>query len=69
MMRASENQSINLPFIGEHLTKNNHYYLLGYGGNGTVYSMLGSIILRDLITGKRNEDAELVQLHREVWMK
>ncbi|MBU0904783.1 MAG: FAD-binding oxidoreductase, partial [Firmicutes bacterium] len=39
----------NLPFIGQHPTKEKHYYLLGYGGNGTVYSMLGSHILRDLI--------------------
>ncbi|MFJ8065652.1 NAD(P)/FAD-dependent oxidoreductase [Psychrobacillus sp. NPDC096426] len=63
---ASFGESIdNLPFIGEHPTKNNQYYLLGYGGNGTVYSMLGSIILRDLITGNRNEDAEIVQLHRK----
>jgi len=63
---ASFGESIdNLPFIGEHPTKNNHYYLLGYGGNGTVYSMLGSQILRDLITGKRNEDAEIVGLRRK----
>ncbi|WP_144512370.1 FAD-binding oxidoreductase [Bacillus sp. FJAT-22090] len=55
----------NLPFIGEHPTKANHYYLLGYGGNGTVYSMLGSHILRDLLVGKRNEDAEIVQLKRK----
>lgn len=59
----------NLPFIGEHPTKPNHYYLLGYGGNGTVYSMLGSHILRDLITGKRNEDAEIVQLDRKYGVK
>lgn len=54
----------NLPFIGEHPTKKKHYYLLGYGGNGTVYSMLGAKILRDLIIGKSNEDAEIVQLKR-----
>ncbi|WP_391116724.1 NAD(P)/FAD-dependent oxidoreductase [Psychrobacillus sp. L3] len=59
----------NLPFIGEHPTKPNHYYLLGYGGNGTVYSMLGSQILRDLITGTRNEDAEIVQLDRKYGVK
>ena len=63
---ASFGESIdNFPFIGEHPTKKRHYYLLGYGGNGTVYSMLGSHILRDLLTGKRNEDAELVQLERK----
>ncbi|WP_391202984.1 NAD(P)/FAD-dependent oxidoreductase [Psychrobacillus sp. L4] len=59
----------NLPFIGEHPTKPNHYYLLGYGGNGTVYSMLGSQILRDLVMGKRNEDAEIVQLDRKYGVK
>lgn len=63
---ASFGESIdNIPFIGEHPTKKNHFYLLGYGGNGTVYSMLGSHILKDLIEGNRNEDAELVQLERK----
>lgn len=62
---ASFGESIdNIPFIGEHPTKSNHYYLLGYGGNGTVYSMLGSYILRDLIIGNRNEDADLFHLER-----
>lgn len=59
----------NLPFIGQHPTKENHYYLLGYGGNGTVYSMLGSHILRDLITGHKNEDAEIVHLDRLIKAK
>lgn len=59
----------NLPFIGEHPTKENQFYLLGYGGNGTVYSMLGSQILKDLLTGKRNEDAEIVQLDRKYGVK
>ena len=54
----------NLPFIGEHPSKRNHYYLLGYGGNGTVYSMLGSKILAEIMTGKANSDAHIVQLER-----
>jgi glycine/D-amino acid oxidase-like deaminating enzyme len=54
----------NLPFIGKHPSKDRIYYLLGYGGNGTVYSMLGSVILRDLIIGRPNDDAEIVKLHR-----
>lgn len=67
---ASFGESIdNLPFIGEHPTKAKHYYLLGYGGNGTVYSMLGSQILKDLVTGKPNEDAEIVQLNRKCGVK
>ena len=59
----------NLPFIGEHPSKENHYYLLGYGGNGTVYSMLGSKILTDSMTGKANSDAHIVQLKRATTAK
>lgn len=54
----------NLPFIGEHDTKRGQYYLLGYGGNGTVYSMIGSKILADLIEGIPNDDARIVTLSR-----
>lgn len=67
---ASFGESIdNLPFIGEHPTKPNHYYLLGYGGNGTVYSMLGSSMLVDLVDGVPNRDAEIVQLDRKYGVK
>ncbi|AZB41295.1 FAD-binding oxidoreductase [Bacillus sp. FJAT-42376] len=62
---ASFGESLdNLPFIGKHPHNNRQYYLLGYGGNGTVYSMLGSHILKDLILNKPNPDAELVKLDR-----
>jgi len=54
----------NLPFIGKHPTKDRIYYLLGYGGNGTVYSMLGSVILKDLILGRSNKHADIVKLDR-----
>jgi glycine/D-amino acid oxidase-like deaminating enzyme len=59
----------NLPFIGQHPTKDRHYYLLGYGGNGTVYSMLGSHILRDLIMSGDHPDAHLVTLDRKYGVK
>jgi glycine/D-amino acid oxidase-like deaminating enzyme len=59
----------NLPFIGQHPTKDKHYYLLGYGGNGTVYSMLGSHILRDLIIYGDHPDADLVRLDRKYGVK
>lgn len=62
---ASFGDSIDgLPFIGEHPTKKNQYYLLGYGGNGTVCSMLGSKILAELMTGKEHPDAHIVQPKR-----
>ena len=53
-----------LPFIGEHPDRPNLYYLLGYGGNGTVYSMLGSKILSELVRGIDNPDARIVRLDR-----
>lgn len=59
----------NLPFIGQHPTKEKHYYLLGYGGNGTVYSMLGSHILRDLIMNGHHPDEHLVELDRKYGVK
>ena len=59
----------SLPFIGQHPERPNHYYLLGLGGNGTVYSMLGSKILADLVMGRENDDAHLVRLDREYGMK
>lgn len=62
---ASFGESLDgLPFIGKHPDKEKVFYLLGYGGNGTVYSMLGSHIVRDLILGLPNEDAEIVKLDR-----
>ncbi|WP_108585135.1 FAD-dependent oxidoreductase [Paenisporosarcina sp. OV554] len=50
-------------------TKDKHYYLLGYGGNGTVYSMLGSHILRNLIIYGDHPDADLVTLDRKYGVK
>ncbi|MBX9955783.1 FAD-binding oxidoreductase [Peribacillus simplex] len=37
----------------------NCYFLLGYGGNGTVYSVILSQIIRDLITKGVHEDSAL----------
>jgi glycine/D-amino acid oxidase-like deaminating enzyme len=62
---ASFGESLdNLPYIGKHPEKERTYYLLCYGGNGTVYSMLGSNILRDLILNRTNQDADIVKLDR-----
>ena len=63
------NSKDSLPFIGQHPGRPNHYYLLGLGGNGAVYSMLGSNMLADLVMGRENDDAHLVRLDREYGMK
>lgn len=39
----------DLPFIGQDRSLSNVFYCLGYGGNGSVYSMIGAKILADLI--------------------
>lgn len=54
----------NLPFIGVDPAWNNVYYCLGYGGNGSVYSMIAAHLLRDLIAGEHNPIAEIVKLDR-----
>ncbi|MFC4779585.1 NAD(P)/FAD-dependent oxidoreductase [Paenibacillus sp. GCM10023252] len=53
-----------LPFIGKDPERDGVYYCLGYGGNGTVYSMLGSQIIRDAIQGKTHPLASIVRLDR-----
>ncbi|GLX66279.1 NAD(P)/FAD-dependent oxidoreductase [Paenibacillus glycanilyticus] len=54
----------NLPFIGEDPALPGVYYCLGYGGNGTIYSMMASHILLDLINKKQNPLADIVGLGR-----
>ncbi|MEK4434825.1 NAD(P)/FAD-dependent oxidoreductase [Paenibacillus sp. FSL K6-2862] len=53
-----------LPLIGPHPEYPNCYFIEGYGGNGTVYSMIAASILADVITGSHNEDMELFSLTR-----
>lgn len=44
-----------LPFIGRAPGQHNIYMLLGYGGNGTVYSSFGSKAILRMIQGEINE--------------
>lgn len=53
-----------LPFIGKDPKLKNRYYLLGYEGNGTCYSMAGANILADLIEGKTNPYSDVVAINR-----
>ncbi|SFI89186.1 Glycine/D-amino acid oxidase [Paenibacillus sp. UNC496MF] len=54
----------DLPFIGEDPKWPRVYYCLGYGGNGTVYSMIGAGLLRALILGRKHPLAGIVGLDR-----
>ena len=38
--------------------------VMGYGGNGITFSMLGAQLLRGLITGEGDADAKLFSFHR-----
>jgi glycine/D-amino acid oxidase-like deaminating enzyme len=53
-----------IPFIGQDPSKPSKYYLLGYEGNGTCYSMAGALIIKDLILGKGNPYADIVKVDR-----
>ncbi|QYR20594.1 FAD-binding oxidoreductase [Paenibacillus sp. sptzw28] len=54
----------NLPFIGEDPNRPGVYYCLGYGGNGTTYSLMASTLLHDLICGSDHPIAQIVRLDR-----
>ncbi|GGD75921.1 NAD(P)/FAD-dependent oxidoreductase [Paenibacillus nasutitermitis] len=54
----------NLPFIGEDPKWPNVYYCLVYGGNGTVYSIIASQLLRNLICGEDHPIRHILRLDR-----
>lgn len=46
--------SDGLPFIGAIPGERNRYMLLGYGGNGTVYSVIGASVIMNCIAGRED---------------
>jgi len=53
-----------LPYIGEYQSLPNSYFSLGFGGNGITFSLIAAQIITDLITGKKNKDAEIFSFKR-----
>jgi len=53
-----------LPFIGTYKKLPNSYFALGFGGNGITFSLIAAEIITDLITGKKNKDAEIFSFER-----
>ncbi|MNG00133.1 Glycine oxidase [compost metagenome] len=53
-----------LPFIGRDPARDGVYYSLGYGGNGTVYSLIACRLIRDMIRGESPPLASIVALDR-----
>jgi glycine/D-amino acid oxidase-like deaminating enzyme len=53
-----------LPCIGPHEGMPRALFALGYGGNGIVFSVIASQVLRDMVLHKGHPDAELYALDR-----
>jgi glycine/D-amino acid oxidase-like deaminating enzyme len=53
-----------LPYIGPHPSYPGYYFLEGYGGNGTVCSMIAADMLVDELTGYRRDDMAIFSLTR-----
>jgi glycine/D-amino acid oxidase-like deaminating enzyme len=56
---------VGTPTIGRIPGMPNCYTAMGYGGNGITFSMMAAQILRGLICGYGDPDAELVSLYRK----
>lgn len=53
-----------LAYIGQHPDWPHAYFALGYGGNGITFSLLAAEIIRDAVTGRVNENADLFRFGR-----
>lgn len=53
-----------LPYIGQHKSKPGIYFALGFGGNGITFSSIAGEIIRDIITGKKNEHLPIFKFNR-----
>lgn len=53
-----------LPYIGSIPEHPHTYFSLGFGGNGITYSIIAAQVITDLISGKKNEDAEIFTFQR-----
>jgi glycine/D-amino acid oxidase-like deaminating enzyme len=53
-----------LPFIGPHPRWHNILFSLGYGGNGMTFSLIAARLIRDLVSGRTPELADLFALTR-----
>ncbi|SDF83775.1 Glycine/D-amino acid oxidase [Fontibacillus panacisegetis] len=58
-----------LPFIGPHPKYPNCYFLEGYGGNGTVCTMIAAEMITDILTGKPRPDLGIFSLTRSLKRK
>jgi glycine/D-amino acid oxidase-like deaminating enzyme len=53
-----------LPFIGAHPDYPHSFFVLGFGGNGTTFSIMGMEVLSDAIVGRPNKFLEYFKFNR-----
>lgn len=53
-----------LPYIGKHPDFKNSYFLLGFGGNGITFSVIGKKVISDLLERKENPLAQYFRFRR-----
>lgn len=53
-----------LPYIGTVPQRPHTYFAMGFGGNGIIFSLLASEIIRDALMGKTNKDARIFGFER-----
>lgn len=53
-----------LPYIGEHPNFPSAYFVLGFGGNGITFSVIGMEMASDFIKGKKHELTEYFRFRR-----
>jgi glycine/D-amino acid oxidase-like deaminating enzyme len=53
-----------LPFIGADPDHANSYFVLGFGGNGITFSVMGMKIISDALAGKHNKFLEYFRFNR-----
>ncbi|MEP7376285.1 MAG: FAD-dependent oxidoreductase [Chitinophagaceae bacterium] len=53
-----------LPYIGSIRQRPHTYFALGFGGNGITFSTIAADIIKDLLAGKKNNDADIFKFDR-----
>jgi glycine/D-amino acid oxidase-like deaminating enzyme len=53
-----------LPYIGSIPQRPHTYFALGFGGNGITFSAIAANIITDLLSGKKNTDADIFRFDR-----
>ena len=53
-----------LPYIGPYKKLANSFFSLGFGGNGITFSSIAATIIKDLLAGKKNSDADIFKFDR-----